>query len=139
MRGKSRHRRAVTLVEVVAALAILATVVATMLAARARHTRQYVAAGRAIEAVQVLDVLVADWWRQPGSIPVSGDGNIDSHPDLTWRAQTLGPAPAGLDEMRVVRLSILGSSGPSRREPAVLASVDLLLRDDEIKGTEVTR
>src|SRR5690349_364983 len=63
----SAARRGTTLVEVIAALVILGTILAAMLIARGRFVRQDVQARRKIEAVRALDTLVDGWMNGPAS------------------------------------------------------------------------
>lgn len=61
--GASRgRRRALTLIEVVAALALLALVLGAAVTARGRLVRSGVAARERREAVVALDTALNDWW-----------------------------------------------------------------------------
>ena len=56
--------RGLTLVEVVAALALLGTLLSAMLLARGRYVRQNMRAQESVEAVAVTDALLEQWFNQ---------------------------------------------------------------------------
>src|SRR5438046_8637200 len=81
----SAGRRGTTLVEVIAALVILGTILAAMLIARGRFVRQDVQARRRIEATRARDTLVGGWMNGPASaLPMQAPGSFPVAPDHTW-------------------------------------------------------
>src|SRR5687767_11024896 len=84
-----RGRRAMTLVEVVGALALLGVLLVGTLLAKARSTRQAALADRRLEAVAAADALLTAWRRDPQSLARSGGGRVSGEADLSWRTRTV--------------------------------------------------
>src|SRR4051794_8506660 len=80
-----RRRPAMTLVEVVAALALLGTLLAAVLVVRVRYARQSAAAERRLQAVAAADALLSAWHRDPRSLPRFGSGQVAGDAQLAWR------------------------------------------------------
>jgi len=98
-----------TLLEVVAGLALLASLLGAVVTAKARYARQAAAADRKLRAVAAADELLAGWHQNPRSLPpgFSGAGTVPGEARLAWR---LRPVPnGGIEQLggRVVRLEIL--------------------------------
>jgi prepilin-type N-terminal cleavage/methylation domain-containing protein len=135
MNARWRHcsrrcrRRAMTLVEVLAGLAILATVVAMILAARGRYLRQSALAQRRLHAVAAADELLTQWWKKPQAIPESGRGEVNGPDQLGWQTQVVPGETADQLGARVLRLEITderrGAAPGSVKGP--LVSVEFLL------------
>ena len=86
------RRRGMTLIEVLASLAILSTVLVGLIMAKARHTRQSKEARERIEACHIADQLLQAWWTAPEGVPEDSSGPIEGKPDWQWRTRTLqGP------------------------------------------------
>lgn len=105
-----------TLIEVVASIAILGTILVGALFAAARHTRQLAHAQRCRLAVRAADELIATWWSAPAGVPVNESGAVPDDAAFTWRTTLIkndGVAQLGA---RVVRIEILDASLP-RRSP----------------------
>ena len=116
--------RGLTLVEVVAALALMATLLVAVLAIKSGLARRRAAADRQLRAVAVADRLLADWWQDPTTFPVGRSGRAD--PALAWTT-TVVPSPAAARVGgRVVRLDV-------RDATAVVLSVDVLLPPAEVR------
>src|SRR5436190_9188313 len=79
------RRLAMTLVEVVAGLALLGTLLAAVLVVRARYAHQSAAAERRLQAVAAADALLSAWHRDPPSLPRSGSGHVEGDAQLAWR------------------------------------------------------
>src|SRR4051812_1146961 len=127
------RRSALTLVEVVAGLALLATLLVAVLGTKARVTRQWAHANRKLEAVAAADRLLAGWWATPATFPRKSSGNVPGDAGLNWRT-----TPVGNDAVRplgasVVRLEIVDGRQPAA-SGAVLASVDVVLDDELPRG-----
>ena len=91
----SLKRRGMTLVEVVAALMLSATALVGVLIAYGRAVRQQHVASLRLEAVQVADELLAEWFAQSGSLPTpelnrtSVTGVIKGDDRWIWRFSKL--------------------------------------------------
>src|SRR5687768_4560564 len=89
-RTSSRARRGATLIEVLAGLVLLGTILSSALVARGRFQRQWRAADDKLAAVRAADDLVSRWIAlPPGAAPVPGEGVVSQGPDLTWRTTWL--------------------------------------------------
>ena len=114
------RRRGLTLIEVVAALALMATLLVAVLTIKAGLTRRRAAADRQLRAAAAADGLLTAWWGDPESFPVNRSGPVPADPALAWSTRPLpNPAAARLGG-RVVRLDV-------RDAAAVVVSVDVLL------------
>jgi hypothetical protein len=98
-----------TLLEVVAGLALLASLLGALVMAKARYARQAAAADRRVEAVAAADELLAAWHQNPRALPLefSGSGAVPGERRLAWRLRPV--VNAGVEELggRVVRLEVL--------------------------------
>ena len=98
-----------TLLEVVAGLALLASLLGAVVMAKARHARQAAAADRKLQAVRAADELLAGWHQNPRTLPpgFSGAGVVPGEARLAWRLRPV--SNGGIEQLggRVVRLEIL--------------------------------
>ncbi len=74
-----------TLIEVLAGLALLSTLLVSILAAKNQHMRQARLSNRTVEACVAADVLLNDWWVHPGDMPRYGSGGVKGSDSLQWR------------------------------------------------------
>src|SRR3954470_6964454 len=74
-----------TLVEVIAGLALLSTLLVAVLGTKARVTRQWAHAQRKLEAVAAADKLLAGWWATPATFPRRSAGIVSGDAGLAWR------------------------------------------------------
>jgi hypothetical protein len=112
-----------TLIEVVCGLALLATVLVSILLTRARAVRQSAIAQARVDAVHVADDLLARWWADPASFPRTAGGGVEGRPTLAWRTSPVANPPARLMGGDVVRLEILDRSIEGSREPVLAVEV----------------
>src|SRR5688572_24955873 len=93
------QRRAMTLIELLAGLVVLGTVLASICIARGRFLRQSAEAQRRIEATRAVDQLLDRWLSGPADrIPVAAQGSFYGSRQQVWRttprrdraAETLG-------------------------------------------------
>lgn len=94
------HRQAFGLLEVVASLAILGSVISLLLVSRADHVRQWRTANQQIEAVQLADQLLAHWTQGDAGIPRNASGLVSDI--LTDTAAGLGANQAATRWQTVV-------------------------------------
>jgi uncharacterized membrane protein len=120
-----------TLVEVLAALVLLGSMLVVIVIGRNRLIGQYHAAQRRQAAVQAAERLLADWWKDPTRLlPRSAQGPVDGADHLQWRTQVVPQAAADQLGGQVVRLQMIGQSPQDRRvqaEGLVLLSVDVVV------------
>lgn len=98
MNAKPRHfwtcssRAALTLVEVVASLALLGTLLVGILVAHRRHVEQIHLASARIEAAQAADDLLLKWSAEGTWGAVTSTGIFEGRDDLVWRWSVI-PSP----------------------------------------------
>ncbi|MHC4716352.1 MAG: hypothetical protein ACYS5V_05230 [Planctomycetota bacterium] len=115
MRRRS-HRRwrcwraGLTLIETVAGIGLLGTVLVAALLVEIRCKRQSAAAARRLESVRAAEALLAGWWAQPDGLPRDGSGRIEATRQLLWRTRTVPHEAAEALGCEVVRLQV----GPER-------------------------
>ncbi len=119
--------RGLTLIEVVAGLALMGTLLAGMLTAKSRFTRQQVQSQRVLVAVEALDALLIERWDEFHVIQRGSHGDFDGLEDMTWRASIVTSGAASDWHCRVIRIEVLDQVERSRGES--LASVELLVPD----------
>lgn len=121
-------RSGLTLVEVLAGLALLAGLLIAAVLASARHAAQVRAAGRRLDAIDAADRLLVAWFAERGGVPPAKRGTCAQAP-FRWRAETLGPAGDPQFGLRKVRLSLFAAdAAPADAEP--LARVEFVLPDN---------
>ena len=134
-----------TLVEVVAAVAILGVILVGVVLAKSRLTRQVALAERQQVAVRAADALLAEWWKSVDGVPVGEGGVVEDAPSLVWETRVVPNGPVDRLGARVVRIEIRDvqprktraereTDDPKADEP--LVAVDLVLPDPDRKASE---
>lgn len=113
-----------TLLEVLAALVILATLLTGLLMAKGRAERQHALAERRLRAIAAADELIADWWAQ-NAVPSNSAGKFSRHTGLQWQTRTTKAQSEGPAQSPIVRVEIMDVA-----DKAALASVDLWMPDE---------
>jgi Tfp pilus assembly protein PilV len=114
----ANHKSGMTLVEVVAGLMLLATLLASLVTVKAGLMRQNRLAERRREAVSAADQLLAQWWQNPKTFPRSATGATPS--GLLWQTRVVPNPAAQAAGAQVVRLEVSDESGTQ-------AALELLL------------
>lgn len=142
--GRS-HAGGLTLVEVVAAVAVLGVILVGVVLAKSRHTRQVAMAGRQQVAVRAADALIADWWKRPEGVPVGEWGVLEDEPSLAWETRVVPNARIERLGARVVRVELRDARPQKRRTEektgdgevrGPLVTVDLVLPDPDRTASE---
>ena len=121
--ARPNFARGMTLIEVVAGLALLGTLLVGIVLAKVRYTHQWTAAERRVQAVGAADDLLSAWWADAGSFPRRDAGEVPGRPGLAWRtAPVSNPAVEALDA-RAVRLEVFDRAAPT--DPPVVVDVVL--------------
>ena len=121
-----RRRSGVTLIEVLAALALLGSLAVAMVLSRGRLVEQHQRAEQKMQAIDIADQLLAQWWAsEPKAIPVNTSGPVEGHQDWVWETasyqqRALQPFDAHIVRLRIVDASALG-------EPVELTSIDVVV------------
>jgi len=120
----SWNRRGLTLIEVVAGLALLASLLVGCLTAYGHHVRQVRQARQRLAAVRAADALLAQWFQESGRIPVAAQNSFAGAGQLCWRTRLISDPGAELLASQVVRLEIL----PPLDQPdrTTILSIDVL-------------
>lgn len=115
-------REGLTLIEVMAGLAILGSVLVAVVMARGRYLDQSVAARHKAEAVRVADALLTQWWDDIEQLPRAESGDVDG---FRWETQTRQPEALIELEAEVLRLSLfqLEAIGDGSYEPILSVEV----------------
>ena len=108
-----------TLIEVVAALVLMGTLLVGIVMARGKHTRQLALADERLAAIAAADNLLASWWAEPASLPRSGSGTVPGRPTWRWSIESVENESIEQLGAAIVRLTLHGN------RPAPLVSVDL--------------
>jgi len=118
-----------TLVEVIAGLALLGTVLVAMLMARAGYMRQTARANCRLEAVAAADALLTAWHRDPAILRPGSGGPVAGDSQLAWRTRLVPSAEADVLGARVVRLEVVDERSAASPAP-VLATVEFLVEPE---------
>jgi len=144
--------RGLTLVEVVASLALLGSMLAGLLVAHGELTRRWADAGDRLEALRVADNIMNQWWLATSTPPppppesslgraaeagVDGtdaglpnvrtdQGTLTAESGRTWRWQIMHHDVEGLDDLGVqgARLVVMDDAGQAMADMEFLVAAD---------------
>ena len=88
-----RRTHGLTLIEVVAAIAILGTLLVGVVLAKSRHTRQLQLARAQTYAIEATDALITDWWTNADGPPIDQRGAVPGEEGLVWRTRLVHNLP----------------------------------------------
>jgi len=115
-----------TLIEVVAGLALLGTLLTTIVLAKAKYIRQGASANRRMRAVLAADSLLTSWWQDLASFPRASTGQINGDQPLIWQTRLMDHETVPGLVADVVRLEIIeGNKG--EKENQTLVTVDVMI------------
>ena len=128
----SARSRGLTLVELLAGLVVLGTLLTMVVTARGRFVEQWADADKKLAATRELESRVTSWIDRPTSMPrVPSEGPLTTVPTHRWRTQYVAD-PAATDLFtRVVRVEVLPARS-TRSHSKPLVAVEFLLRDDRL-------
>jgi type II secretory pathway pseudopilin PulG len=115
--------RALTLIEVVAGLALLVAIMAALLLAKSHWQRRLADSGRRLAANSAADELLSAWLQNPKAFPIQSGGAVPEHADMRWETSLVSNTGVERLGTRVVRLEIL----PTDHAAAPLCRVELVL------------
>lgn len=123
----SASRRGLSLIEVVAAIALLGSLLAATMTARSRLLRQQHKAEQMNVAIREVRSLVDTWLQDPPSAVLEGEGVFGEEATLAWRS-TSRPAEIPGIEVAIVHLVVFGNSASADDlDEAPLVEVEFLL------------
>jgi prepilin-type N-terminal cleavage/methylation domain-containing protein len=118
-----RGFRGFTLLEVLAALVVLGTLMTGAMLAKSRYARQSTLADRKLDATREAEQLLQGWWGDPPRVPRDWRGTLAGG-ELTWRTSTKAIQAPGDAKLQVTRLAIFDATDRNQ-EP--LVTVELLM------------
>lgn len=119
-----------TLVEVVAGMTLLASLATGMLLAYGAHQKQLRRAEQRINAVDVADKLLGQWYSSNVSIPRNRLGRVIAKQEpWIWKTQTIEVASVGSTPVERIRVEIYREWNQQDRQP--LAVVELFAPIEE--------
>jgi type II secretory pathway pseudopilin PulG len=122
----ARARRGVTLIEAIAGLVVLGTLLVSITIARGRFIRQRALAEQKIAAASAVDALVSRWMAGNASaIPAPAAGPLENVSNHTWRTRILSDRFASDLGASIIRLEVTNRSTDSP-----VLTLDLLRHDD---------
>ena len=95
------------MIEVVAGVVVLATVVAAVAIARGRFLRQWGDAERKLTAAREVDAMMTRWMDAPGALVVPSHGALEKTRGCEWAVQYVADPQAQTLGARVVRLEVV--------------------------------
>jgi len=108
------RRRGVTLIEALAGLVILGTLLTAVTVARSRANHQYVQAQQRLAASRALDAQLAAWFSGPTpAVPLNSQGTLVGAPHLRWRTTTRTDAVMTTLHALVARVEVFDASSRS--------------------------
>ena len=113
-----------TLIEAVAATAILGAALVSLVLASAKLTVQSRRARDRIVACDIADSQLRLWWRQPDDLPRNADGQVPGHNGWTWRTRVTDNKKAAELRGQTVILEI---RSPAARDDEATATVEIIL------------
>jgi prepilin-type N-terminal cleavage/methylation domain-containing protein len=128
--SSSSGRRGLTLVEVIAGLVLLATLLTSVLAAFKTHAGQIRAARDRLKASELAEGLLGDWMARNQLPAVGTQKPLPDTEGWMWRVLANEPQLSGAAPVRTVRVEICRPQEPAREQ--ILASVSLV-----VQGTTV--
>lgn len=116
-------RSGLTLIEVVAGLVLMATLLVALVRATAVHRRNVVLAEERLEAIQYADRFLTKWSAEQRTQPTSQRGTVAGRANWVWqmrpvRTQELGGVRAAVWRLDIQRIQ--------PRDTTLLASVEVL-------------
>lgn len=127
-----------TLIEVIAAIAILGAILTGIVVAQSRHLRQIAATERTDRAVAAAEALLERWWADPATLPVGASGRLDGA-ELRWATREVASEPIEAINARVVRVSFYPAGAGAVGNTAAgepMFSVDLVMPPVEAPDAE---
>jgi hypothetical protein len=109
---------------VLAALAILATLLSAVLLTKQRAARQWRSADERIEAAAIADELLTQWWAG-GQIALPGRGYVSDHDHWQWQTFAVQSPAAQALGTQIAELRIIDAETP--KKPRLLIAVQVLV------------
>jgi type II secretory pathway pseudopilin PulG len=118
--------RGVTLVETVAALALLGTLVALSFSSRSNINKQYTHANLKFQATELADQQIQHWHDTVPTPPLRESGPMIGHPDWTWRTTVINDPDLLPLKLSILHLQIFAPTA-LRSEPGPVLTLELVI------------
>ena len=125
-----------TLIETVAAVAILGAALVALVLASAKLTAQSRRAEDRIVACGIAGNQLRSWWQAPENLPRNAEGQVPGHKGWTWRTRVTDNKEAAELRGQAVVLEI---RSPTAKDSEPSAAVEIILRkkiDDSKKRND---
>lgn len=130
MRSRCCRTKGATLVEVMAGLVLLGTLLVAVINAKAGHVRQWSRANDRLQAIAAADALLDSWWQNPAILPRSAGGQTGTGP-WRWRTRLVDNYQTDNLPIQIVRLELYNQTDSNTmNDPLVI--VDLVLPDETL-------
>jgi hypothetical protein len=117
-----------TLIELLAGLVVLGTVLASIGMARGRFLRQWAEADRRLAATRAVDHLLERWMSGPAErIPLAAQGELYGMTRHVWRTTPRRDRAAEALGLTIVRLDVFDRATEPRAGAAPVVSVEFLV------------
>lgn len=114
-----------TLIEALAGLVMLGSLLTVVTIARSRANQQYARAQQRLAASRAADSLLAEWFSSPApTVPLNAHGTLPQAPHLRWRTTSRSNAGATAMRALITRLEVFD---PASRSGAPVLSLELLV------------
>jgi len=111
--------KGLTLVEVLAAVALLCGLLVGIMVAFDKHARQITRADERLEAYRHLDELLYQWSEGGTGMPAEGHGELPDAEDLSWRTRVVSTRNRDSLGVDVIRLTVVSSKEGATAEPLI--------------------
>ncbi len=110
----------------------------SVLTAKVQLDGQSRRAAAKIEACQVLDGLLNQWWAAPDGLPLWDEGDVPGRDGWRWRTRVSPRLDAVALEAKVVAVEVFYQTTPDQKDKAPAAAVEVLVpvSKDEIEQTQ---
>jgi prepilin-type N-terminal cleavage/methylation domain-containing protein len=122
-------RRAMTLIEVIAGIALLGTILATTVLAQARLLRQHQRALLKLQAVEAADRLLAQWSAEERTLPRQATGTLIPSPLVNWQTRPASDQADGALSISIIEFTAVAANEPTGMPP--LIRVELAVPPEE--------
>ena len=115
--------RGLTLIEVVAAMTLLGTLLVAVVMTTGKLTASSHLATKRVEAYRAADKLITGWWGDTENFPKNDSGKVEGHEMWQWKTSTVEAEIKNVDA-ELVTLEIVETD----KEAEPLARVEFLLK-----------
>jgi hypothetical protein len=126
---RNYREKAFTLVEVVASLMLLGTLLVGVLLAHRRHAQQIRSAAARLQAIKAADGLFSEWCEQGSWGTAQSGGEFPGEPSLVWRWSVVPSRELRHFGAAIGRLEVF-STGEDNQTP--LAKVEVVTTDSAV-------